>query len=369
MLFWISTLILLVVASLCVLLPLAGKQQVNEDDVPSSLDFFKEQIRQLDSEIEQQKKPSLALLSERAEVARRMLKEARRGKRETKNRTSKRGQVATVSICAVLGVPALTLALYATLGAGGQADYPLSARKNLSLAEQPVEDLVQRAETHLATNPDDTKGWTLLADVYGRLNKPLDRARALRQLVRIEGETPELLSDLGEALTIIGGNIVPAEARTMFEKALAEKPSLIKPNIYIALALDQEGKPESALKIWEGLATLNQSDPRWAKLASDQIQKLREKTGLQEPAQPGIDEINAMVASLADRLSEQDGTVREWSRLMRSYIVLDEPVKASLALDSARKQFVSEPENLQKINQLAKQLGVAEVVRSEGIKQ
>jgi cytochrome c-type biogenesis protein CcmH len=368
MLFWISSLILLFVASLCVVLPLTKKNATPAEDSTSSLDFYKDQIKQIDQEIEREKKPSAALLSERAEIARRMLREARREAKNPKQGTQGRSSLITTSLAAVLGVPLLSISLYFALGASGQSDFPLSARANLSLEEKPVEDLVQVAERHLAKNPNDAKGWRLLADVYGRLNKPGDRARALRQVMRIDGETPELLTDLGEALTIIAGNIVPAEARQMFDKAASQQPNFPKPQIFIALALDQEGKPEEALRIWEGLAKLNTNNPRWAKLTSDQIARLQQKAGLLqgESERPGLQEINAMVEGLASRLEDGEGTVQEWSRLIRSYMVLDEPVKASLALEQAKKQYAQAPDELQRLDALAKQLNVADIVRSQG---
>ncbi len=356
---------MLLIASLCLVWPLARNRASAIVEADNSIDFFKEQIRQIDDEIARQKKPSSTLVSERAEIARRMLRENRRTTSSSKQKSHGKASVVSVSLAAILGVPVLSLALYASLGAAGQADYPLSARANLSLEDKPVEDLVQVAEKHLAKNPNDSKGWNLLADVYGRLNKPGDRARSLRQVIRIDGETPERLTDLGEALTLVGGNIVPAEARVMFQKAIAQKPEFVKPQIYMALALDQEGKPAEALKIWQRLATLNTKDERWQNLASSQIARLKQKSGLVASA-PNIDDINAMVQGLAERLNEDDGTLDEWSRLIRSYMVLDEPVKASLALEKAKAQFQKQPETIKKLTELAKRLNVADVVRSQG---
>ncbi len=372
MLFWISSLILLFVASFCVVWPLVKKDTVVADEATSSLNFYKDQINQIDQEIQRQKKPSSALTSERAEIARRMLREARRETATIKRSAGGRSSLVVTSLAAVLGIPILSIILYSSLGASGQADFPLSARKNLSLKDQPIEDLVQKAEKHLINKPNDSKGWKLLADVYGRLNRPGDRARSLRQVIRIEGKTPILLTDLGEALTVVAGNIVPAEARQMFDEAISQDSELVKPRIYLALALDQEGKSQEALRIWENLARLNVNDQEWAKLASDQIKRLKQKVGASQgtPDRPGIEEINAMVQGLASRLEDEEGTLQEWSRLIRSYMVLDEPVKASLALEKARKQFSRTPDDLQKLNELAKQLKVADVVRSpQGAKE
>jgi hypothetical protein len=47
-------------------------------------------------------------------------------------------------------------------------------------------------------------------------------------------------------------------------------------------------------------------------------------------------------------------------------MVLDEPVKASLALEQAKKQYAQAPDELQRLDALAKQLNVADIVRSQG---
>ena len=46
-----------------------------------------------------------------------------------------------------------------------------------------------------------------------------------------------------------------------------------------------------------------------------------------------------MVNGLADRLNKQGGSLDEWTRLVRSEVVLGDLAKAQAAYDSARKAY------------------------------
>ncbi len=100
----------------------------------------------------------------------------------------------------------------------------------------------QRIELHLASNPNDARGFEVIAPAYMRLGRFQDAAFAYRRVIAISGETAERLSDLGEALIAAQKNgIVSAEPRNAFLKAVALDPSFAKARFYIALAAEQDG--------------------------------------------------------------------------------------------------------------------------------
>ena len=68
--------------------------------------------------------------------------------------------------------------------------------------------------------------------------------------------------------------------------------------------------------------------------------------------------IRGMVDRLATRLKENGADLDGWLRLIRSYTVLNETAKAQDAAAAARKQFASEPQALEKIEALTRELGV-----------
>ena len=93
-------------------------------------------------------------------------------------------------------------------------------------AQMPAEhrslaDLIAQVEAHLERNPDDGRGWEVLAPVYLRLGRFDDAVKARRNALRLLGATAEREADLGEALAAAANGIVTAEAKAAFERAVA----------------------------------------------------------------------------------------------------------------------------------------------------
>ena len=56
----------------------------------------------------------------------------------------------------------------------------------LPLEDHSLEDLLHRTEQILQQNPDDARGWLLLARIYNSLGRTADRDRALEELERLK---------------------------------------------------------------------------------------------------------------------------------------------------------------------------------------
>jgi cytochrome c-type biogenesis protein CcmH len=68
--------------------------------------------------------------------------------------------------------------------------------------------------------------------------------------------------------------------------------------------------------------------------------------------------IAQMVAGLAERLKNEGGSIDEWKRLVRSYIVLGRKQEAVKALGVARGAFTDDPKSLASLDELANSLGL-----------
>jgi cytochrome c-type biogenesis protein CcmH len=65
-----------------------------------------------------------------------------------------------------------------------------------------------------------------------------------------------------------------------------------------------------------------------------------------------------MVNRLATRLAQSGGSVDDWARLVRSYVVLDDKDKAMAALGSARKALGGDSAAVAKLDSLAQELNL-----------
>jgi cytochrome c-type biogenesis protein CcmH len=68
--------------------------------------------------------------------------------------------------------------------------------------------------------------------------------------------------------------------------------------------------------------------------------------------------IESMVARLAQRMAENGSDVDGWLRLIKAYTVLGERDKALTAAASARTALAGDSDNLRRIGELTKELGL-----------
>src|SRR5581483_4367713 len=104
---------------------------------------------------------------------------------------------------------ALAVLLLLPLGAGGFyvwlgspdiAAAPITARQNAVDEQRAIENMVAQVETYLQRNPDDGRGWEVLAPVYLRRGRYEESAMAWRNAIRLLGETAERQANLGESI-------------------------------------------------------------------------------------------------------------------------------------------------------------------------
>ncbi|OJY33145.1 MAG: hypothetical protein BGP06_20115, partial [Rhizobiales bacterium 65-9] len=247
----------------------------------------------------------------------------------------------TAAVIALIVVPALALPAYLAAGSPQLPDQPLAARKAVDPSAISVAEAVARIEAHLARNPDDGAGYDMLAPVYLRMGRAADAARAYSAALRLNGETPERLAGLGEALVTGAEGVVTAEAQDLFTRASAAGFNP-RAGFYLALAREQDGDREGAAQAFEKLIAASPADAPWLPAAREKLAALRGTPAGGEavaalPESERDAAIRGMVARLAERLATNGGSVDEWSRLIRSHMALGEKEKAAQALGDARK--------------------------------
>ena len=142
------------------------------------------------------------------------------------------------------------------LGSPELPGQPLAARAPNSeeaLERSPIGQLLARVEAHLAENPNDGRGWEVVAPVYMKLERYDDAAKARRQAILLLGETPARDVDLGEAITAAANGVISDEAKVAFDRAIKLDAENYKAQFYLGLAAEQDGNMAEASRIWQGL--------------------------------------------------------------------------------------------------------------------
>jgi cytochrome c-type biogenesis protein CcmH len=370
---WFALAAMTGLAVLMVLAPLAFRGRPAPSG-ESEVGFYKAQLAEIDRDVERGALPPPEAAGARAEAARRLIAASAAAPAiASDGRELVRRRIAAVAMLIVIPIAAVGAYLY--VGRPDLPDEPLAERKADPASPRALEAAVAKLEAHLATTPQDAKGWEVLAPVYLRMGRYADAAGAYGQLLKLKGESGALRANYGEALIAAAGGVVGADAREAMEKALAEAPGLPKARFYLALGVEQDGDTKKALEQYQALLDDSKPGAPWIGAVKTRMAKLRGETPAEPPpaAPPKIagaglegmspdqqDMVRGMVERLATRLAQSGGDAEEWQRLIRAYSVLHETDKAKAALGAARTALAKDGQAAAQLAALAHDLGLEE---------
>lgn len=350
MLFWVIAALLTLAASLAVLLPLAGRNQVRAADASHDLEVYRDQLAELDRDAARGLIQASEAEQARAEIARRILKADKAAKSAGAGAASGSKGIRVIGVAAVLAVPLVSWGIYTAIGSPELPSQPLAARLEKSPSDSSVDELIAQAESHLAANPDDGRGWDVLAPIYSRMGRYGEAMTAYRNAIRLDGASGARESGLGEAIAGMAGGVISAEAQAAFTRALELEPGQPKASFYLASALAQEGKTAEAVSAWQAMLTTMPADSPWRGAIGDAVAAanatLLAEAGGAGPTQEQVDAaagmsdedrnamIETMVAGLDEKLRQNPRDLEGWTRLVRSYHVLG---RADAARDALKR--------------------------------
>jgi cytochrome c-type biogenesis protein CcmH len=363
----------------------------------SDIVVYRDQLEEIERDRTDARIGAVEAEAARVEVSRRLLAAAN-AENATPAETGSGGRRRiAAAAAAVVMVPMLAVALYGVLGSPDLPGQPLAARTKggeENLESNPIAQLIARVEAHLEENPDDGRGWEIVAPVYMKLERYEDAAKARRRAISLLGATAIREVDLGEALTAAANGVISEEAEAAFNRAIALDAENFKAQFYLGLAAEQEGNTAEAARLWRALIAKAPSDAPWLTVVRQALARV-ETPGAEVPAAgtpsaaapsaaapsppvaaaPGPrpeDIANAakmteqqqsqMIRGMVDRLAtslHQDGSNLEgWLRLLNAYKVLGEHAKAKAAVAEARAALASEPDKLARLDTAIKDLDI-----------
>ncbi|NKL01474.1 c-type cytochrome biogenesis protein CcmI [Rhizobium leguminosarum bv. viciae] len=393
MLFWILVAVMTAALAVILLYPLLRGAKAAENIRAGEAAVYRDQLRELDRDLNGGLITPEEADYARAEIGRRLIAVSADEPAETpKPARHHRFTEAFV----LLLLPVLGLCLYLTTGRPDLPSQPLEAR-----LENPGNDvavLITKAERHLAEKPDDGKGWDVLAPIYFRTMRVNDAQLAYRNAIRLLGPSPVRLDGLAETLMAASDGVVTEEARQVLEQSLTLEPDNPRARFYIALSMEQAGRPDEARQAFEALAKQSPDDAPWLPLVNEHIAMNGGAKPGANPAAPGANPaapgagpaapgagsaapgnptqqdvaaaetmsagdrqqmIRGMVESLDAKLNEDPNNFEGWMRLVRSYAVLNDKDRAAGALKRGLAAFPPPGEQGRQLLALARELGIA----------
>jgi cytochrome c-type biogenesis protein CcmH len=280
-----------------------------------------------------------------------------------------------VGNAALLAIPFGVLAVYLGLGSPSLPGQPLAQRLATPPDTSSIASLIARVETHLEREPNDGRGWEVIAPVYMRLGRFEDAVRAYRSSLKLLGETADRQASLGEALAGAATGVVTADAKAAFERALVLDAANPRAQFYLGIAAQQDGRATEAVERWQSLIARAPADAPWLPHVREALARVEPAAVAEKPVTPGPSAqdvaaaadmpaserdqmVRGMVERLAARLSADGSDVDGWLRLMRAYVVLGEIGKARAAATDARRALATDPAKLRRIDEGAKNFGL-----------
>lgn len=226
---------------------------------------------------------------------------------------------------AIVVVLLLSVSMYRVIGSPGVAtpapgDVP------------SIDEMVVSLAARLKDNPEDLRGWVLLARSYIEMRNFPAAIDAYERAIEIEGgQNGQTLADLGEVLLLQDGRSLNGRAADLFENALAVSPNNQKALFYSGMAAIERGDRELGIERWENL--LATSPPQNIQdILREQIAELR-GVAVAEPAAPAA--VSGDVVTVRISLGESAaGAVRPDSTV---FIIARDPAQPSPPVAAVRR--------------------------------
>lgn len=297
---------------------------------------FRAQLQEIDSDAAAGRLGEPEAVAARGELAREVMRSKDAG--EDRKDMGPRWMVALP----IVAIAALAFGTYAFLGRPDLPSQPLAERPPQT-AGLDLNSAVKAIEARLAQNPNDVRGWQVVAPVYMELGRYADAVTALRHVNTLAPPTADSETDLGEALMMENGGKVSGEPLTLFQKAAALDPKHIRSRFYIAGEETRSSENVAAVRDWTALLAMAKGDEPWVVTAKNGLAQaqaaLHPAATTSATSPPDNAEIAAMVDGLDARLKAQGGTIAEWTELVRSRMVQGRMIDAQTAYDAARKAY------------------------------
>ncbi|RDE51314.1 MAG: c-type cytochrome biogenesis protein CcmI [Candidatus Accumulibacter meliphilus] len=213
--------VLLVVAVIALLLPpllRAPKPSAGADHREANLAIFRDQLAELERERANGALDLADFEQAQNELQRRLLDEVQ--PRASAPSEARPGRKTALALLVVL--PLAAAGGYALLG-NQQALDPL--QRQARITPQQIEGMVAGLVEKLKENPDDSKGWLMLARSYKVLERFPQAAEAYGRASALVDQNPELLADYAEVLSRSQGGNLQGKPTELVERALKIDPN------------------------------------------------------------------------------------------------------------------------------------------------
>ncbi|MFK5984068.1 MAG: c-type cytochrome biogenesis protein CcmI [Pseudomonadota bacterium] len=281
--FWLLAIILFAIAIAFILYPFIRKTSTesNIDQKQVNIDIAKDQLCTLEENFSQGEVSQEEYDSLKFELESSLIDDISMPQEETTAIDLSPKSNKIIMVMVVVFVPICSMLLYQKLGTPGFVDGSILQKQTAqndqhSGANQAsVNEMVVMLINKLKENPNDQKGWFLLARTYMALEKYDNAYRVYEKLLSLTGDDASILVSMADALAMTKGGKISGEPEQLVLRALKVDANNITGLWLAGIAKKEQGQNQQALNYWNKLYPLVNDDPS----AQQSIAKMIESVG------------------------------------------------------------------------------------------
>jgi len=206
-------------------------------------------------------------------------------------------------------LPAVAAALYFKLGNADGLD-PVKLVAPQSYTTEQINAMVEQLAQRMKQQPDDAKGWAMLARSYVGLRRYPEAVDAYAHLVKLLPENADLLADYADAMGMANNRTLQGEPEKLINRALAIDPKSVKALALSGGANFERHDYQTAVTQWRKILALVPPDSDIARSVTGSIDQALTLSGMPAdgktarapapaPASPGAGETAPAGVSVA----------------------------------------------------------------------
>jgi cytochrome c-type biogenesis protein CcmH len=255
LLFWVVV-IAMIVATLALILPalLKPSRTLTTDASAEKRAIFRQQF----DEIAQDKTNGVLDAAQyelaKTELERRMLDEIGTAHLSQVSSTDTLPDRRLAWILLIL-LPIASVLIYSKIGSPASIGIPQTVQNTVenNAMTGNVDQLLGTLKSKLENNPEDGKGWALLAATYVELERYAEAVPAYEKAVNLTPDDPQLLADYADALAVLNNYNLAGKPEELANQALKLNPHNIKALLLAAAAATDRKDYKLAIPHWEQL--------------------------------------------------------------------------------------------------------------------
>lgn len=389
MLFWVLCAIVTAIGIAFIMRPLLAAKPAATSTADANLAIYRDQLDEITRELERGILSEQEAEAAKLEVSRRILAvdEASPEPASQSSGGLSENHLGRLAMAGTVGIVAFAISGYLMLGSPGLPGQPHAERRKADPHKLPLHELIARVEARLEAQPDDARGWDVIAPIYLKQGQYRKAARAYQRAIALNGENDRRLAQFAEAVLGASNGEVTDAVKDAYQRLLQRRPDYLPAQFWLAVRHQQDGEAEKAASAFAKLLDNPDLTPQMRALVRERLAAAQGKTAPAGSAAPAASSgsgqapvlsrdareqmarltpeqrqarIRQMVEGLAERLNADGGELAEWQRLLRAQTVLGDRDKALASLAKARAAFANEPDKLKQLEAFAAGLGLVQ---------